>query len=211
MGISCHSNPFLVGFPYFSCFPPSSTLLTRSLLREGVPEALLSRIRARPVASFPILQSRFALALDQARSLELLQSLLRPQELPYSIRVWQKSPRTFGLAAWWDSLEPFGWRKKKKKKADGEKKPPTRPAPTRPPPRSAPRGARGRAAVAVPARRCRPTPPAAAPREAAAELGLPPALRATRSSRDGAPHCLPALRAKSFSRPESPVFFFVVV
>lgn len=99
-------------------------------------------------------------------------------------------------------------KKKKKKKADGEKKPPTRPAPTRPPPRSAPRGARGRAAVAVPARRCRPTPPAAAPREAAAELGLPPALRATRSSRDGAPHCLPALRAKSFSRPESPVFFF---
>lgn len=145
VGISCHSNPFLVGFPYFSCFPPSSTLLTRSLLREGVPEALLSRSSACPVASFPILQSRFALALDQARSLELLQSLLRPQELPYSIRVWQKSPRTFGLAAWWDSLEPFGWRKKKKKKGRWRKKashPPRShppPAPLCSPRRSGPR------------------------------------------------------------------------
>lgn len=170
-GISCHINTFLVGFSYFSCFSLSSTLLNRSLLRDDVPKAPLGRSRTCPVGAFPVLQSRFALALDQARSLKLLQSLLRPQELLYSIRDLQKSHSNIRDCGFVGFSRAFGMEEKKtnKKKADGEKI--LLPAPL--PPGSAPRGARGRVAIAEPTRRCRPTPPAAAPREEAAELGLP--------------------------------------
>lgn len=171
-GISGHINTFLVGFSYFSCFSLSSTLLNRSLLRDDVPKALHGRSRTCPVGAFPVLQSRFALALDQARSLKLLQSLLRPQELLYSIRDLQKSHSNIRDCGFVGFSRAFGMEEKKKqtKKRRTEKKssypPRCHPAPL-------PAGLGVAVAVAEPTRRCRPTPPAAAPREEAAELGLP--------------------------------------
>lgn len=132
-GISGHINTFLVGFSYFSCFSLSSTLLNRSLLRDDVPKALHGRSRTCPVGAFPVLQSRFALALDQARSLKLLQSLLRPQELLYSIRDLQKSHSNIRDCGFVGFSRAFGMEEKKKnqKKGGRRKNPPTRPAATR--------------------------------------------------------------------------------